>query len=173
MSVRFVIPAKAGIQGKGQWRLDSGLRWNDGSEARTVGCFCNARSWPARSTLPVPLRDRQPTDWALSLSWESLGEEGLSPLVSKGFQGGVARSAGVVGLGLQRLEHNALVHGSIGATLIQRRLPCCLAVIRRNWAHDRRRFRPAERRTGVPARRAEKRRGVLPRWTAKGKGTRA
>jgi hypothetical protein len=38
---KLVIPAKAGIQGK--WSLDSGFRRNDGSGARTVGYLSNAR----------------------------------------------------------------------------------------------------------------------------------
>jgi len=40
---KFVIPAKAGIQGKEQQSLDSGFRRNDGSEARTVSWSRNAR----------------------------------------------------------------------------------------------------------------------------------
>jgi hypothetical protein len=41
--IKVVIPAKAGIQGKRQWSLDSGFRRNDGSEAGTVGYSYNAQ----------------------------------------------------------------------------------------------------------------------------------
>jgi hypothetical protein len=54
---KVVIPAKAGIQGKRQWSLDSGLRRNDGSEARTGGYLCNASVViPAKAASPAPLR---------------------------------------------------------------------------------------------------------------------